>query len=323
MRLTADELATAVRDGRGPNGDTLEAETREALRATLSPVRLVVVAAQQAGANERSETRFALAAQGSVTAQDASAGALDLALLPSVTLAIVMIDDLLGLSRTPAMTGPALSLTLTAFATLCAAADATQAAALRSRVERASAARLFALTADVCETQLRDGLAGIDSRWAVTAAHFALAADLAAATGRCADGLRELESAGLISGGAFTRPGDELAITLGQITACGRVTLVTGGESAIVAPLGVLRTVTAIWFCSYDAASGRVTLAPVAVAGALEALRLMFEGDLAVSPRSEAATPAASLPRAARFCSSCGAALAPGARFCGACGERI
>lgn len=340
MRLTRSELAAAIRDGKSARGEALDPETREALRAAVAPVRLVVVEAAQAGARQRTETRFALAAQGSVTAQAASNGALDLALLPSVTLAVVMADDLLGLSSGPAMTGPAVGLAVDAFATLCAAADAMQAATLRARLERSTTGAAFALDAAACERTLADGLAGDDTRWAVTAARFALPVDLAAAKGRCADGLRALESAGLVKGASFTAPGEDLARTLAQITSCGRVTLVAGGDVAVVAPLGVIRTVTAIWFCAHDAATGRITLAPVTVAGAFEAVRRMFEGDLAVDAPAaasgvERAAPATAGPdertasataggeRTARFCSSCGAALSAGARFCGDCGAPV
>lgn len=335
LRLTRDELATVVRDGRLPSGESVTDEARVALRTALDPKRLTVVLSAPAGGEHWRETRFAVGgSDGPVAAEAAANGALDLALLPSPALAAVMIDDLLGLTAYPAASGPSLELTLSGFAVLCAAADAHQEALLQARLRREAAPRTV-LTADSCEAYLRRGLDTNDSRWAVTAARLALATDLRGVVGTCPAGLDEVTRLGIVEattgGRALTAAGLVLATTFTQLVYSGNLTLVAADrEGGIVAPLAVLRSIGAIWLASLDARGGRtrVTLVPATVAGALEVVRRMLAGDIVplTVPAPAAHTPVVSPAPATptpRFCGHCGRPLRSGARFCGSCGREV
>ncbi len=249
-----------------------------ALGVMAHPTHSVVLTVVRAGDAAATETTFfAAGADAPVVAQSGDAETADLAAFPSVALATVAIDERVGLSELPAISGDVLELDLTAFAALLAVADAERSALLRAELAREVRPRPV-ITSELLEASLREGLAGRDTRWSVTAAAAVTPVDLRSATGAMAAGLGELLQERLVApvegGYTLTPDGRLVAATLGQLVTVARLTLVR--PEGTVAPLTVLRAATAVWLCSWE--GERVTLVPATVAGALTAVRRMLEG---------------------------------------------
>lgn len=322
FRVTKKDLATPPADP----------ERRAAFDVMARPRHSVVLLVMRAGDTAATETTFFCGpADGPVVAQSEDAEGVELALLPSVALATVAIDEQIGISDLAAIAGDVLGLGLPAFAALLAAADVTRQTALRAALAREARPRP-AITAELLESMLRDGLASRDTRWAVTAAAAVTPADLRTATGAMAAGIGELQQEGLLEPGpggyALTRDGAAIATTLGQLVTVARLTLVR--PDGVVAPMPILRAASAIWLCSWDDAHGarpRVILVPATVAGALTAIRRLLEGGEGLPPPAPATAdaPPAAAPRAAGagFCPECGTPRRPGANFCASCGTRL
>jgi len=179
-------------------------------------------------------------------------GAMDLAVVPSVTEATVLIDQLLNVTAFPGGAAGAWSLSLPGYAALLAMSDLLLEAQTQARLQRSLAGRPPAVTAPALEEQLARGIAGNDTRWAVTAGQVTMLRGLLSAQGHMAAGLEELLATGLaVRRGDGIYPsghGDTLAAMFAQLFSCGSVALshVVEGRQVLVAFLSLFRSVAGL-----------------------------------------------------------------------------
>lgn len=313
-RLTSQQLSDALRragiqtsatsglhdlppasDGSGLRGSnlltaqgSLTPEVDAALRVAADPKRILSVLTLFAG--DASVRQMALVQSNEaspVVDQRRYEQGWELMLLPTTAQAVVMLDDLLSLTRLPSQPGgQPIDLDLAGYASLVAAADAMQSSRLQARAAR-TAVPTLALNEAVLEEELEKGLSSTDTRWTVTAARLVAPVDLRLAQGRMGLGLQQLESKGLVQASQgqrqLSRQGLAIAGPLGYlVSASGLVRLVTAdGGQATVATLSLYRTMASVWLAMWislaDAAASTVRLMEVSAAGALRLLRGILE----------------------------------------------
>jgi hypothetical protein len=210
----------------------------------------------------------------------------DLILLPTVAQAIVMVDDLLSLTRLPSQVGSeAVELDLPGYVAILAAADAIQSARLTARASR-SRVPSPTLTTQLLVEQLEKGLASLDTRWAVTAARLTAPVDLGRAKGQMARGVEQLQAAGYVQpaqkGYTLTKEGLNLAGPLGHLLNASGLVMVTATDRnhSTLATLNLFRTMASIWLVMWTNVReehARVRLMEVSAAGALRLVCGMLE----------------------------------------------
>lgn len=209
----------------------------------------------------------------------------DLTLLPSSAQAIVLVDDLLSLSRLPAQVGDdAVELDLPGYGAILAAADALQAARLAAQAGRSRVLPTL-LTAPLLTEQLEKGLGTMDTRWAVTAARLVAPLDLKLVVRQMGAGLEQLQRSGLaraVRGGhELTREGLGIAGPLGYLLNAGgfvHISVVSGQEST-VATINLFRTMASIWLAMWtnvEATGAKLRLMEVSAGGALRVVAGML-----------------------------------------------
>lgn len=269
-----------------PQG-TLAAGAEAALRVASDPRRMVSVLSLFAGdPNLRQVTFIQGAADTPVVVQRRDERGWDLVLLPSVAQAVVMVDDLLSLSRLPSQpSSAALELDLAGYAALLASADVLQSGRLAARASRAKLPPAT-LTLERLTEQFEAGLKAVDTRWAVTAARLVAPVDLRHAGARLSKGLEQLQRLGLIKseqgGAAFTKEGFNVAGPLGYLlNASGLVvTDASVGEHASLGTMNLFRTMASIFgliWTEVQETDGKVRLRETSAAGALSGVRAMLE----------------------------------------------
>ncbi len=178
------------------------------------------------------------------------------------------------------------NLSLRGYAALLAMSDVLLEAQTVARLERRLAKGPPALTPDVLEAQLHRGIAGNDTRWAVTAGQVTMLRGLRPAQGQMAAGLGELVSAGLASQhGHAVYPsgaGDTLATMFAQLFSCGSVALshVSGGVRGLVAFFSLFRSIAGLTtanIASDNAAMPDIEVIRSTQAGVVLTLRRLLE----------------------------------------------
>jgi hypothetical protein len=269
-----------------PQG-TLVAGAEAALRVAADPRRVVSVLSLFAGDPHLRQATFLQAAEGTpVVVQRREKQGWDLVLLSSIAQAVVMVDDLLSLSRLPSQPGSAvLELDLAGYAALLSAADVLQARRIAARSSRGKLPPPT-LSLPLLMEQFEAGLKAVDTRWAVTAGRLVAPVDLRHAASRLPEGLEQLHRVGLVKSergeAAFTREGFVVAGPLGYLlNASGLVaTEATAGGHASLGTTNLFRTMASIFvliWTEVQAADGQVRLRETSAAGALSGLRAMFE----------------------------------------------
>lgn len=228
------------------------------LHTAAGPSHVALVTANRAGQEFRAAALLLRGSQNGMFVMQACAenGGFDFAVLPTLTQATVLVDELLDLTAFGSGSGStAIELDLCGFAALLAAADATQQARLAGVVARTTETAPSELTAGALEEQLDKGLRTNDTRWAVAAARGAVPVALSAASGRFAAGLDRLASLGLVQGTApgafqFTEEGSELSRSITQLVTTGSVVVLTDaavGRTAL-AYVSMFRSPFTTWF---------------------------------------------------------------------------
>jgi hypothetical protein len=229
-----------------------------------------------------------------------------------VTQATVVLDQLLHITAFPGGAAGSWTLSLPGYAALLAMSDVLLEAQINARLERELAPTPPALTPEALEDHLARGVAGNDTRWAVTAGQVTMLRGLQPAQGHMAAGLEELRGAGLVvRQGDGTYPsghGDALAAMLAQLFSCGSVVLshVVEGKQVMVAFLALFRSVAGLLVANIasDVDTPRVDLVRSTQAGVLLTLRRLLENatpgpELLYQPAGiEAPAPAVAEPAA-------------------------
>ncbi len=308
----------------GPDG-RLTAEAEATLRTAADPVQMLSIMSSRTGGRWAEAVFLRGRNGGPLVAQARQDRKFDLALVPTLTEAVVLIDELLALSDLAARSGDrTLTLNLAGYAALLAAADLLQVTQLESRLARAMTP-MPALPPEALQTQLQKGMTNIDTRWAVTAGGMVAPVGLQAASGRMAEGLAALAAAGLAdreaSGYVFSLPGYLLATSLGElVTTAGLKQMAgSGTEAASVGQVTLFRSVVSIWAFTWDSAGGTeasLSLAELSAGGALFLVRKLLE-----PVELPAAAPVAG-PAAGKRC-RCGAEVGADHAFCPKCGARV
>ena len=324
------------------DGQRLTDEAEAMLRVAADPARMLSVVSNQAGRAEWMEAVLVHSAgEGPFVSVGSRDGGFDLALLPTVTQAAVLLDDLLGLTALTSQPGERpFELKLCGYAAALAAADALQSARLQARLAR-TAQPVPQLSAPVLERQLQEGLNSMDTRWAVTAGRRVCPADLRRVVERMEEGIAELQAAELVrqaaGGYSFTRAGYLLASALSQLVNTGglSLTVVTGDDRLALAHASLFRTSVAIWTATWTLVTEQdadVRLFEMSSGGALGLVRGLLEPtEVPEMPEAAQPTVAAAVPSsggpaptaAANKCPSCGTENLGGARFCTGCGMAL
>ena len=273
---------------------TLVAGAEAALRVAADPHRVVSILSLFAGDPNLRQMTFIQGIEDTpVVVQRRDEQGWDLVLVPSVTQAVVMVDDLLSLSRLPSQPGSnELELDLAGYAALLATADVLQADRIAARASRTKLLPTI-LSPERLAQQLDAGLKAIDTRWAVTAARLVAPVDLRHATSRLPQGLVQLEQAGLVKIGqgqaSFTKAGFNVAGPLGYLlNASGLVaTDIAVGDHASLRTMNIFRTMASIFgliWTEVKEEDGKVRLREISAAGGLSGIRAMLEPSKAATP---------------------------------------
>ncbi|HUP84370.1 MAG TPA: SH3 domain-containing protein [Acidimicrobiales bacterium] len=284
--VASDAAARKALQGTGlldSGRDGMSAATKTALAALADPHLLLVIMANRTARPEWVETMLLTHGPGAPFVAYAGDGDhADVAILPSAAHALVLIDELAGLSHLPAVSGtPPVELDVAAFGALVAAADVVQATKLEGMLDRQNVDADITLTADALEDRLERGMEASDPRWAVDAARAVSPPVFAAAAGRAADGLVGLEAAGVVAssrgGYTLTATGTSVALSLARLIGSAGITVAASGAAGDVdaAQLGVLRSVDSIWMAAWGEVAGDDARVTVYQASATTALRLM------------------------------------------------
>lgn len=176
------------------------------------------------------------------------------------TEAVLALGHALAVEAMKAAPGARLSLDLTGFCGVLAAADVEQEAELRSRLDRRHLPPP-ALSPRALEKSLAHGLASGDARWAVCATRWTAPVSLGAARGRMKEGMKALGNGGL-----------EVARTMTRLRGGAGVTAIawTGGERVVQGHAQTLATEDGLWWVGWDGipVAPHVTLAGVSGAEA-------------------------------------------------------
>ncbi|MEV4239532.1 MULTISPECIES: SH3 domain-containing protein [unclassified Nocardia] len=237
LTTSPDDPVAALRDTGLLEADgRLTGPAKEALRIAADPAHTTAITANHVG---QDDWTAALVLRGDehdtfVMQAGSGDGGFDFTVVPTLTQATMLIDQLLDLtSYGPGFASPPIDLDLIAFAALLAAADAAQEGRLAGVLRRNVAPGPLELRALELEEQLAKGLAAGDTRWALSAAQGATPVSLAAAAGRMPEGLARLASLGLVRLAAlgsyrFTDAGTAVARSFGQLLTTGRIAVMTG-----------------------------------------------------------------------------------------------
>ena len=282
------EPAMILRQAGLETPDGLVPEFAAALTALAAPTTIVSVTTNRAGRSSFRTANFVRgAADGPVVMQAKMAdGTMDLVVTPTVTEATVLMDQLLNVTAFPGGAAGDWRMSLRGYAALLAMSDVLLEAQTVARLERRLAKGPPVLTPDVLEAQLHRGIAGNDTRWAVTAGQVTMLRGLRPAQGQMAAGLGELISAGLASQhGHAVYPsgtGDTLATMFAQLFSCGSVALshVSGGARGLVAFFSLFRSIAGLVtanIASDNAAMPDIEVVRSTQAGVVLTLRRLLE----------------------------------------------
>ncbi|WP_327094232.1 hypothetical protein OIE68_29095 [Nocardia vinacea] len=240
LKTPPHDPAAALRDTEllEEDGRLTEASTG-ALRIAADPVHTVAITTNRAGQNNWTAALLLRRDEDDTFVMQTGTGdsGFDFAIVPDLTQATVLVDELLDLtSYGPGSSSPPIDLDLIAFATLLAAADATQEARLAGGPGRDIAPEPPDLRALELEEQLAEGLASGDTRWALPAAQGAAPVSLTAAAGRMSAGLARLALLGLVrleglGTYRFTDAGTAVARSFGQLLTTGSIAVFTGAAT--------------------------------------------------------------------------------------------
>ncbi|WP_062990197.1 SH3 domain-containing protein [Nocardia anaemiae] len=218
--------------------DRLTGPATGALRIAAEPAHTTAITANHVG---QDHWTAALVLRGdeddTFVMQTETDGGFDFTVVPTLTQATMLVDQLLDLSSYgPGFASPPIDLDLITFAALLAAADAAQEARLAGVLRRNVAPGPLELRALELEEQLAKGLASGDTRWALSAAQGATPISLAAAAGRMPEGLARLASLGLVRLEAlgsyrFTDAGIAVARSFGQLLTIGRIVVMSSAAT--------------------------------------------------------------------------------------------
>jgi hypothetical protein len=208
----------------------------DTLRVAADPAHVVIVTANRAGQEAWIAALLLRGGEGETFVMQAGVdgGGVDFAVLPTLSQATVLVDELLDLTAYGPGSGGSASvdLSLSAFAALLAAADAAQETRLAAVLARDTEPEPPQLTAHSLREQLAKGLRSADTRWAVPAAVRAVPVALGAAAGQMEEGLSGLALLGLVRPVTegrfqFSDEGSALARSFGQLTTTGNLAVVT------------------------------------------------------------------------------------------------
>lgn len=251
---TPSAPARTLQDAGLETSDRVVPDFAAALEVLAAPTTILSVTSNRAGRSTFHTANFVRGTiDGPVVMQARTQdGAMDLALIPTVTEATVLIDQLLNVTAFPGGGAGSWSLSLPGYAALLAMSDLLLEAQTQARLQRSLAAGPPAVTAQALEDQLARGIAGNDTRWAVTAGQVTMLRGLLPAQGKMTAGLEELLSTGLAvrqADGIFpSGHGDTLAAMFAQLFSCGSVALshVVEGRQVLVAFLSLFRSVAGL-----------------------------------------------------------------------------
>jgi len=266
-----------------PGNAELTEEAAAALRIAERPRSSLTVVTNRSGDPEwRALTlRMAEGFQGAFAVREEHDGAIDLTLLPSVTQAVVYLDELLELSRTTPG-DDRVELDLAGWSALVAATDAVRESELRAELERRTDAPPPALHAAALQQQLEAGLAGNDTRWLATAAVPLTPTPLATGEQALAAGLGTLARAGLAVQAddrhALTERGLALVRELGRHIIAATLVRIehAAGETPRASVVSLIRGPLSAWLAFWnDVGEGRgnVTLVSTSPVSGLNTLR--------------------------------------------------
>lgn len=306
----------------------LTTEAEAILRVAADPARMLSVVANRAGQPKWTETVFLHSAgEGPFVSQASDSQVFDFALLPTAMEVAILIDEMLGLTALVSPPGEeAVTLELSGYATALAAADFWQESWLQARLSR-QPQPMPAFTAEMLEQQLEQGLANIDTRWAVTAGRMVCPTDLKYTIGRMGEGLAALQAVGLVTpdsdGYKLTQAGHILTSGLGQLVNTGGLSLaVANGDGRItVAHISLFRSAIAIWIAAWTSVEVKDATVRLFQADAGSALNLVHG---LLEPIELPTSPAGTVPSSTgATCPSCGAPTSAGQRFCERCGTAL
>ena len=242
------------------DGGGLHPDVKSALLSVADPTLVVLVMANRAGQRDWAQTTIVRGGPDQPFVVQALSGkAFDFAVLGSLTAATVTVDAMLDLTAFGVNgTRAPVDLDLGAFGALMAAADVVQETRLQAWLDRDPELSAVVLTSQLLEEQLARGLAGQDTRWAVTAAMVAGPAGLSSVAGGMAAGLEGLRAAKLVQSGTggylLTDAGRDLAFAFGKLVTSGSLSLglAAPGQAVAIAHLSSFRTPVSIWLASWS-----------------------------------------------------------------------
>ncbi|TAJ21316.1 MAG: hypothetical protein EPO65_01780 [Dehalococcoidia bacterium] len=266
---------------------TLEEGLKVALGVLAAPTATVSLSANVAGATEATESQIICGAPDGPYVGTSGPDRWDLALLPTLTDAVLYADEMLAITAGLSQVGEApVSLGLAGLAAFAAFGDAVLNAKLQALLARQQALQSTWTTAEL-QDFLSAGLAHEDTRWATTAIRQAAPVPFGDGAAPLGDGLKELARLGLVttSGDAWTLTpaGYTRAAAFGQLVNVGAISRITVDASGqpTVASASVFRTVLGVWLLTWNTTSdgARVDLEEVTAGRALELVRTLLRGD--------------------------------------------
>jgi hypothetical protein len=302
--------------------DGLIGDAAAAMAVLADPRLAVVVVANRANGPEWAETTLLSPGAAGPYVLLADDGAVaDLAIVPTLSGALVLLDELIGVSLLPATDGfEPVELDLAGFAALVAASDVARATRLERALDRSTDGAPVTFTAADLDAALDRGMAGTDARWAVDAARVISPPVFATAAGRMADGLKSLAGAGLVAAkgrsAAFTAAGRAAADGLGRLVGSASITVAfppDDGGARGVSHVGVFRAVDSIWMVPWSTIGADDATVSVYQTSTTTALRLLQALVVPVPPPStaERAAPATAKKATAKKATAKKAAAAP------------
>jgi RNA polymerase subunit RPABC4/transcription elongation factor Spt4 len=293
-----------------------------AMRVVATPRRVLSVRIAIPGVDEWDITRVAAGAAGGpyVIAVAFDEG-LDLLVMSSEYEVAALLDGLLDLATLPTRpVTPDVTMPLAAWVGMLAVTDVRRRAGLVAQLDRRPAIEVPFNATDM-SAELEAGLAGNDTRWAITAFAPLSPVDLRDAPPSGSAMTRAMEDASLVEADGqrwiLTELGNNLAEMFGGAIKWGGVTLTSTGPNGDVrmGELSVLRSPfrLGLGFWNGESDPFEVALVEPEAEAAVEMLRRML-----LLPQPAPASGSGRLR-----CSRCGAEVDEGQRFCPACGERL